>query len=721
MANTTARQAREAFRLAVGLVLISGLAISFTISFVSFIYTGGLGEHLSKGIGLALLGVTIMPIVAVAISSYRGSIVHAQDVPALLLAGSAATIAGTLTASPEVVFPTIATLTGLSAILTGVALVAAGSFRLGAFARFIPYSVIGGFLAATGLLLTLGALGMVIKDELSVWSLSKLLEPTMPVRVLPWIALSVATVAAMRLYENDLILPSFLFLGAASFYLTLAFLGIDIGEASQLGLLLGPFETDNFLSGVSPNIVMDARWDLIMAEAPTLVAVAGIAFLGLLLNTSGIEVALNEDLNFERELQAGGVANICAGALGGLVGYHLLGETIFARRMGVGGVIASVCVALTAAAVLLLGADIVAALPVGLMASVIMILGLDLLYEWLVAQRKQLSKADTFVVWLILVAASTIGFLEALSLGLIAAVVVFVISCSQMDVIRLRTTLASRRSSLERARGDMRKLTEIGHSAHVYDLTDYLFFGTANALYELLKDRFENEERPSHVILNFSRVSGIDTSAIYSLLRLGDLCQQRDVTFVFAGATGNVAKQLSRLERHSTLEIEPSVDTAISRVEDALLATHAVAEDNAFQDILDQLKASYPALDATTFTERVSLAPGDVLIAEGSTSREIFQLVSGKLSAGVSAEGASITVARFLPGALVGEIAAFADTPRTATIRAETACTVLRLSLDDIPDSEQGRAALANLQRQATHALARRLMRMNNLVREIGL
>ena len=56
----------------------------------------------------------------------------------------------------------------VSTLLTGVLLYGIGALRLGQWLRFIPYPVIGGFLAASGILLITGGAEVVTQTNLSL-------------------------------------------------------------------------------------------------------------------------------------------------------------------------------------------------------------------------------------------------------------------------------------------------------------------------------------------------------------------------------------------------------------------------------------------------------------------------------------------------------------------------------------------------------------------------
>jgi sulfate permease, SulP family len=87
--------------------------------------------------------------------------------------------------------------------VTGVVFYGLGAFRLGSLIRFIPYPVIGGFLAGTGWLLARG--GMEVMADSA--SLAALVGTDMAIRWLPGAALAVALLLLLRRFSAPFILP----------------------------------------------------------------------------------------------------------------------------------------------------------------------------------------------------------------------------------------------------------------------------------------------------------------------------------------------------------------------------------------------------------------------------------------------------------------------------------------------------------------------------------
>jgi phosphoserine phosphatase RsbU/P len=74
-----------------------------------------------------------------------------------------------------------------------------------------------------------------------------------------------------------------------------------------------------------------------------------------------------------------------------------------------------------------------------------------------------------------------------------------------------------------------------------------------------------------------------------------------------------------------------------------------------------------------------SAAEGDTLFTQGDAGSWAYLVLEGEVAVEVEDGGRLVTVAVIRPGELVGEIAAFASTPRTATVRARSRARLLRI------------------------------------------
>jgi phosphoserine phosphatase RsbU/P len=74
-----------------------------------------------------------------------------------------------------------------------------------------------------------------------------------------------------------------------------------------------------------------------------------------------------------------------------------------------------------------------------------------------------------------------------------------------------------------------------------------------------------------------------------------------------------------------------------------------------------------------------SASAGEALFLQGDLGTWAYLVLEGEVAVEVEDGGQRVTVAVITPGELVGEIAAFASTPRTATVRARTEVRLLRI------------------------------------------
>ncbi len=695
------------------------MAAGFVISFATMIYSGPLSPSLNRGIGLSLLGCTLMSGLGSLLFSYRGMIVHPQDVTAVLLATASAAIAAAgVGLAQDALFATVAVMVALAAALAGVACLVLGRLRLGFVARYLPYPVLGGFLAATGYLLFMGGIGIILNDSVSLWTLGVLFEPGAISQWLPWTLAAGAIAVTSRYWQSGVALPLMIAGATAFFYVALAVSGMSLDDALQKGWLLGPFPSGGFLTDLHPSVVGLANWTIIAEQAPVLIAIVAMTVIGALLNIAGINHIVGHQSDTDADLRATGYSNLLSASAFGLVGYPTLGETALGSRFGIRGPLAGGVVALVSLGAALFGASVLEVLPRGLFGMLLAFIGLDLLSTWIWTERKRLQTSDFAIVLLILAVAATVGFLEAIALGILVSMTLFVVSYARLDFIRLQTTLANRRSMVERADAARGFLEQTGGEVAVLELTGILFFGTANRLRDRILSVLRAAPKlPETLVLDFRRVRDIDASAAVNLERtfqeLGDLGIEVQV----ASLTPVARLRLGGLERLN-IAVHPTLDDALEMLEENILGglDPQLSDSGSF---LGQLKREHPAIDVEDLLHSMNFERGGLIVEEGKASDEIFILVEGEASAIVKTGDGIRTVARFLPGALIGEMAYYGGDRRSASVRADTPVRVLKIDAKHLgPDSPLPAALVSSIHRLAAGTMSKRLARTTRLLRD---
>ena len=198
-------------------LLVYILEIIVAISFAALIFSGELSSQLPYGIGLILIGDMLLVLCVSLFSSYSGSIAVEQDAPGVILALIVATVVAALPAGANQTekFSTVVMMIVITSVGTGLFFMVLGLFKLGGLVRYLPYSVMGGFLAGTGWLLAIG--GVSLMADASSLSLT-LFQPDLLIRWLPGVLLALVMLLAVNRSGNPLVLPVIFALGIGFFY-----------------------------------------------------------------------------------------------------------------------------------------------------------------------------------------------------------------------------------------------------------------------------------------------------------------------------------------------------------------------------------------------------------------------------------------------------------------------------------------------------------------------
>jgi sulfate permease, SulP family len=662
-----------------------GLAIA------ALLFAGPLVAGLGLGVGVVLLGGTVLALVVAWRSTQKNSIALVQESTVAILAASIAAMAVQLDAPPEVKVATALAILGASSIATGGLFWLTGRLGLGRLARFLPYPVVAGFLAGSGWLLVNGAVAILTGEGVG-WSLLEgLQDPNILGRVLPALLFALVMLAALPRYPFAVTVPLLMAGSVALFYAALAILGIDVPTAQKMGHL--PEMADGSAALPTLDLFLLIDWPSVLKAAPSILAVAALAMIGLLLNLSGLELATGRDIDVNAELRSSGTANLLSGSFGGPSGYVGLSITILAEKLGVRGRSAGFATAVMMALGLLSAGPLISHMPVFFAAGFVLFLGIGLLQQWLLASRRQLPLAEWLIVVLILATVALVGFMQGLAVGLLISAAVFVFNYSRLSVVRLSASGIEQRSSVDRSPAAMKHLSQHGDAIEVVQLQGYLFFGSADRVVDHVRRRLTAADRAPlrFLVLDFRHVSGVDSAATTCFIKIKGLLDGEVVKTYFT----HVAPEVERALRQAGLvfgadlpmSLEADIDHAVERAEEALLADEAELEGGA--DLVHHLAATvgpHPRLaDLVVAMTRLSLEPEDVLIRAGEDADDVYFVAQGRVRVQITLpSGRPLRLRTMTGGAVVGEIALYLHQKRTADVIVETPASIFRLGVADL-------------------------------------
>ena len=719
---------------------------SMGLGIVAFAPLGG--DYASFGLVAGLLGGIIVTTCSALFGGAPGLISGPRASVSLVFA---AIIASLLAA--DLAFEPGADRAAITLSLAMVALIAAGLlqiafglFRLGDAIKFVPYPVIAGFLNAAAILIILGQLRVVFAGPVG--------EPIIELwRYADWDAVARAgllVVTVLAIHGAAKVIPQIpgLLTGAAIgtglFYLILT-----TGIAVDLGPTLPAMQTIQ----LDPRPVLDLIGLLAASGEAVLDATGAASFGGIRLNEHTLFVVLGilvpgaisiallqsfdslfsavalDDLtqgrsDAKRELIAQGSGTVLGAGFGFLGGSGSMVRTmpcfLAGGRTAWSGLSSSIFML---AAVLLL-APFVERIPGIVVAGVLFAIAIELFDKWTLTLLKDLRTeelsaqrpvlVDLAIIGLVVGTAMAFGLVEAVGVGIAVAIAEFVLGLGRSPIRRsYRGDAVS--SFLQRDGFSAALLSEHGGAIAVLELEGPYFFGSAGKIEREVDRLIETGVR--HVILDFRRVSSIDSTAARSLARsYGRLGKQGKTLFISylvpepqrqpSDADDRMWRQPSamrqnwqKLRQFGALNaidgnhVFPDTDTAMRQCEMLLIdeiAKRGNPAVNAWQPMTD-LFDGLDEEEATTirsFAESCRFEAGSTIFEQGEPGDALYILMEGKIDVIIrhAATDRRVRINTMTKGAVFGEMAILDPKPRSATIVAMEDTTCYRITAEQLED-----------------------------------
>jgi SulP family sulfate permease len=328
----------------------------------------------------------------------------------------------------------------------------------------------------------------------------------------------------------------------------------------------------------------------------------------------------------------------------------------------------------------------------------LLLLGFSLIHEWVVTSRKRLPWPDYMIIVSIFLVIGLFGFMQGVAFGLAAAVVLFVIRFSRVPVVGNIFTALDRRSVKERPVPHRKILSAEGGRVQGYELTGYLFFGSAATLVQSLNGVLTSEPRPDFVLLDFNHISGFDVSAVTNFHRFALNAGAVGSAIAIAAAPDRLKDALERnlpRETMSNIKFFPDADHALEWCEDRLIeralangGDEASVRDVLFHQSVDDLMAHLERQER--FEHLVeSLRPwlehrehpsGSVILEKGEYTKGLHLLIQG--AATEMDPDSGVRIRSLAPGCVFAAAGAFGGYTAPTTIRADSDCTTAFLSVE---------------------------------------
>ena len=698
--------ARNGIKDAMAGVVASVVLVANIVSFAALMFPGELSAGIPIAIWAMLVGSCIgglwiawstsLPPLASGIDSPTGAVL-------VLLSATAGSAVMSHDGNTQNAVHAVMLVFTAATFISGALLFALGAFRWASYFRFVPYFVVGGFLAATGWLLIVGGIRMTAGGSVALSKLSTAWTLNSGAKLATAVAALLVMLSVRRWMRSAFAMPAAILAMAGTVAVVLRSVGLSEAEHGWYLPSLGSLARwEPFHATRATHL----PWPSVLALAPEMLAAAIVALISLVTKVSTLEVARKTSGNLDLEFRAHGIASLVAAPFGGLMCSLQTGTSRLLEQAGGATRMSGVACALALGAVGVAQLNLPGLIPIPIVAGLVFYLGYTFLVDALwkpYAQRAWLDLALAVVIMIVCIA---YGFLAGVLGGLVGACVSFAISYARLGVVRHHVTRAQFASYVSRSEQASDYLRGAGDAIQLYWLSGYIFFGSSESVFERIRHDIESlaPGQVRYVILDFAGARGADSSAVASLAKLRNLCDKRGIAIIYTAVAKSIHKALEvnglfgRDNRHQVFD---ELNLGLAWCEDRLIAAaklDMVTGVVGFQSWLQQqLGPHVSAVELAAYLERKDVGEACVVYRQGELADTLALVAEGNLTIAIgTGSGESIRVRRFATHTVVGEMGFFRRAARAANVLSDGPATLFTLSRDSFERMRRERPELAS-------------------------
>jgi sulfate permease, SulP family len=668
--------------------ICSILSIAYCLSYAALIFTGPIANLLAYGVAVTFLSAAIGGAVVALRSSLPFAVAGPDSSISVVIAAMVATIVQRIVAHGEadLLEPTLVVMSVATAF-TGLVLCVLGFARAGRAIRFVPFPVIGGFLGATGWLMITGAMQVVADQRPALTNVGAFFNTAIVAKLAAGLIVAIALHLLLRRSKSPFTLPGVLLAAFAATHVILLLTGSSLGEAQADGWMFQPRPTAPLTLPWKAGALHSFSWTSLPSLAADLLAILFVTVTTLLLNTTGIEIATRSEANIDRDLKVLGLANIVTAALGGYVSCTSISRSMLVRTAGASSRLSGLTVAAISAAMLIADPSFLGYVPKYILGGLLIFLGSGLVYQWMIQSSRQLLPLEYLSLIAIALLIINVGFIAGVLIGVVIGCATFALSASRVSAIKFNFDGSEYRSSLDRGPHELSLLTDHGREIQGMALQSYLFFGSANRLYQHVKALLARQPECRFLIFDFRHVTGIDSSATQSFAQIKQAATGAGAQIVLVNLTPELERPFRSARFISDdIVVASDLDRALESCEQAIIAAHRgeTADSQSLRAWLTEaLGGAQHAESLAEYCRRLEVEVGDVIARQGEPAASMHFILEGRVGVIVDLNEVRSTRVRSLGRhTTVGEMGLITRSPRSATIQAEAASVLYELDAD---------------------------------------
>lgn len=687
--------------------IASLVLLAYSISYAAILFQGELQSGVAQCLWALIISAAIVGI-WVNLWTTLPPLGMAMDTPTMavlvIMGSTVADQSRSAGASVGATILTVMLMLWVTGIFSSLVLWVLGHFRLAHFMRFVPYGVVGGFLAATGVLLLLAGASLAEGHRITLHNWLDLRSWPTTVRMAIAAGLACVMFILRSRIKSSFFVPA-MFIGACA--ITDALWHQNMFPEPGEGWFLKGIEDMRGWSPLAGFAQVDQLAPTLISQFPQALATTAVVIISNLVKISGLEVTRSAAADIDTEFRINAVGNLFAALVGGLCASFIVSVSRLLTEAGGKTRLAGVVASLIMAVVAVIHVNIGALAPVPILAGLVMFLGAGLALDSLRRPFAQKAWLDLALCVGIMLICLRFGYIPGIMTGFMISCLMFAYSYSQLGLVRRHATRAAVPSNVQRSDEATAFLRGQGDAVHIYWISGYMFFGSSDRLFETVRADVEGQATPAvrFAVLDCSGLSGADASALMSLVKLKNFCNKRKIALAFGSLTDEMKTLLDR----DAFFVTGSPHRAFATRNDALAwcetellkdtpATKAASADDFPVWLAGQLGEEKDAATALAYFDHKRVAKGTEVYRQGDPAGTIDFVACGSVAIMLKGtpEAPLVRIRTMVTRTVLGEMGFFRKTARATSVIADEDSEIYTLTRSRFEQMRADDPALAN-------------------------
>ncbi|HIM75900.1 MAG TPA: SulP family inorganic anion transporter [Campylobacterales bacterium] len=423
-------------------------------------------------------------------------------------------------------------------VLAGVFQILLGVFKIGQYIRYIPYSVVSGFMSGIGSIIIIMQIfpffGLVSPPSI-VETISSLGNISGNINI-EALLLASATIAIIYLFPKlSKKVPSTL-IALLSLTILSTYMGLGVSMIGDIPSGFPEIHVDTILS---------LDWHNPMLIVIPAITLAALGSIDSLLTSVVADNITKTQHNSNKELIGQGIGNMVAGIIGGLPGAGATMRTVVNINAGgktnLSGVIHAMVLV-----IILFGAGAYARLiPLPILAGILITVGLGIIDYKGLKHLKEVPRADAVIMIIVLLLTIFVDLLQAVGIGMVLASILFMKHMGDIGEHKsVSKTLKEFHEAFPPSSEERESYSAIEDQVYIQHFNGPIFFGFTAHFKQMMQELPE----VSVVIFRMYNVPSIDQSGMYVLEDAIHELNSRDITVFITGITEQPRRMLENIK-----------------------------------------------------------------------------------------------------------------------------------------------------------------------------